>query len=251
MNENKDIKVLSRRNAAIKAFCFTLNLRMKNTIIIICCLLLTSLFPVALHAQKAEKKLVQLSGIIQSDQENPVPFATVKIKNTYRGTIAGVDGFYSLVAGEKDTVVYEAMGYKDVEFVLPQGVADQKLTNNVVMPSDTITYDETVVYPYPSKEEFREAFLSLQKNDTYADLAKKNMDQQKLQELYENLARDGKEQQLRTLQALANSYYYSGGQKNYMMMGSGVPIPTSLLNPFAWAQFMKDLKAGKFKNKKK
>jgi hypothetical protein len=34
-----------------------------------------------------------------------------------------------------------------------------------------------------------------------------------------------------------------------MMMG-GTAVPTSLLNPFAWTQFIKDLQAGKFKKKK-
>jgi ABC-type antimicrobial peptide transport system permease subunit len=213
------------------------------------CLAALLLLPFGSQAQKKEKNLVQLSGVIKSESNNPVPFATVKIKNTFRGTIAGVDGFYSLVVGERDTIIYEALGHKPYQFIVPDNISDQKLTNNIVMKSDTITYEETYVYPWPTKEEFRQAFLSLQKNDTYADLAKKNLDQQKLQELYENMARDGQEQQLRTLQALANSYYYAGGQTNYMMMGGGVPIPTSLLNPFAWSQFIKDLKAGKFKNK--
>lgn len=201
------------------------------------------------HSKAGGKNLIQLSGVISSDLNNPVPFATVHIKNSFRGTIAGVDGFYSLVVKETDTVIYDALGHKDVSFIVPAGNDSQKLIHNVTMKGDTITYAETVVYPWPTQEEFRDAFLSLKVKDTYADMAKKNLDQAKLQELYETLARDGQEAQLYTLQQMANSYYYSGGQKNYMLMGGGVPIPTSLLNPFAWTKFIQDLRAGKFKKK--
>ncbi|RYD82486.1 MAG: hypothetical protein EOP53_03630 [Sphingobacteriales bacterium] len=196
-----------------------------------------------------DENLIQLSGLIKADPKTPIPFSTVRIKNTIRGTIAAVDGFYSLVVREKDTVEYVAIGYKTARFVVPGKVQDHKFTYNVMMLTDTFTFEEVNIYPWPTKEDFKEAFLSLQVEDTYADIAKKNLDQQKLMELYESLAKDGKENQMYALQQMASSYYYAGGQKNYMMMG-GAAVPTSLLNPIAWTQFIRDLQAGKFKKKK-
>jgi hypothetical protein len=200
--------------------------------------------------KKKDADLVQLSGIISSSEGKVgIPYSTVRIRHTFRGTISGVDGFYSLVAKEKDTIDYGALGFKTVTFVIGTGIKDQKLTHSVGLATDTITFPITQINPFPTPEAFKQAFLSLKLQDSMSDYARKNLDQAKMQELYETLAKDGQEQQLYTLQAIASSYYYAGGQKNYMMLGS-TPVPTSLLNPFAWAEFIKAIKEGKFKKKK-
>lgn len=199
-----------------------------------------------------EKKLIQLSGVITApDGKSAIPFSTVHISHTYRGTVAGMDGFFSMVVGEKDTVEFNALGFKKRTFVIPIGNADQKLTHNVVLETDTLTEEPTVIIPYLTKEEFKQAFLSLKLKDDLTERAKKNLDQETLRDLYETLARDGQENQLLTLQQIASSSYYAGGQKNYAMLGNGIPIPTSLLNPFAWVEFLKAVKDGRYKNKKK
>ena len=224
-----------------------------NIYVLLLCIML-SLFAQAVHGQpspKPEKVLVQVSGIISgADTKTPLPFSTIRIKHSFRGTISGVDGFYSMVAAEKDTLVYQAFGHKPVNFTVPTGTKDQKYNYNITLQADTFLIDLGKDTFLPSYGEFRVAFAQLKNTDTYADLAKKNLDQEKLAELYETLARDGQENSMITLQQIANSYYYAGGQKNYMVMG-GTPIPTSLLNPFAWAQLVKDIKAGKYKKKKK
>jgi len=199
-----------------------------------------------------DKKLVQLSGVVTApDGRSAIPFSTVHISHTFRGTIAGMDGFYSMVVGEKDTVEFHALGFKKFYFVVPSGNQDQKLTKNISLETDTLTEEPTIITPYLTKEEFRQAFLSLKLKDDLTERAKKNLDQETLRDLYETLARDGQENQLLTLQQIASSSYYAGGQKNYAMLGNGIPIPTSLLNPFAWVEFLKAVKDGRYKNKKK
>ncbi|MDZ4838781.1 MAG: carboxypeptidase-like regulatory domain-containing protein [Bacteroidota bacterium] len=200
----------------------------------------------------AKDKLVQISGLITSKvTDKPVPFATIHIKGTFRGTIAAVDGFYTMVAAERDTLEYVAYGYKTFRYIVPANVKDHKANSHVKLLSDTFTYRPLDSFPYASKEEFKQAFISAKLDKTYEDLAKKNLDPQKMAELYETLARDGNEMQMYTLQQIAASYYYAGGQRNYLLLGSGsTPIPTSLLNPFAWGEFIKSIKQGKYKKKK-
>jgi len=44
-------------------------------------------------AQNNNKKLVQFSGLVVTEYNSrPIPYATIKIKNTYRGTIANNQG---------------------------------------------------------------------------------------------------------------------------------------------------------------
>lgn len=208
---------------------------------------------IAYGQDKNDKTLVQLSGIVSSDRVGTIPFSTVKIKNTFRGTLAGVDGFYTIVAKQKDTIEFSAVGFKKVFYIIPADVKDQKLTYSPVLQADTLTFEESVVYPWPSKEQFRQAFLNLKPDNTYDELARQNLDQEKLLALYQEMARDGGENQQYVLQQIASSYYYSGGQRNYVQLGAGgggTPIPSALLNPFAWAQFFKAIKEGQFKKKK-
>ncbi|MBK6839366.1 MAG: hypothetical protein IPG90_14770 [Bacteroidetes bacterium] len=43
--------------------------------------------------------LVQFSGIVvTSDSLNPVPYTSIMIRNTYRGTVGDYYGFFSFVA---------------------------------------------------------------------------------------------------------------------------------------------------------
>ena len=206
---------------------------------------------IANPANGADSKLIQVSGLITTRIDSkslPVPYVIVKIKNSFRGTIAGVDGFYSVVAKEHDTLDYYAIGFKRQYFIVPSLGAGTDITKHIVFETDTITFDSTNIFPWPTREQFRYAFMNLKLDDDATQTAIKNLDQRKLAKLYEQLARDGQENQLYSLQKLANSYYYAGGQTNYLMMGGTTPIPSSLLNPFAWIQLFQAIKDGKFKN---
>ena len=213
------------------------------------------IIPIArVEAQQAsaQKGLVQLSGIVSSKRIGSIPFATIHVKNSYQGTYAAFDGFYSLVVRDKDTVEYSAVGFKKVEFIIPANSADHKLIYSPVLETDTLSFQGPVVGPRMSYEQFKNAFLNLRLSDGYEENARKNLDPEVLSTLYETLARDGGESQQIVMQQFVNSYYYSGYQTNYNMMGSNnTPIPTSLMNPFAWAQFFQAIKDGKYKKKEK
>ncbi|WP_256001819.1 DUF5686 and carboxypeptidase regulatory-like domain-containing protein [Pedobacter deserti] len=61
----------------------------------------------------------KLSGYITDDAGKPVPFASVYIRNTTKGTSANVDGYYSFtIPAGTSTIVYKAIGYKPVEKAL-------------------------------------------------------------------------------------------------------------------------------------
>jgi hypothetical protein len=155
------------------------------------------------------------------------------------------------VVAEKDTVEYGALGFRKERFIVPASVPDQKLNHSVLLEVDTLMIDSTIVLADLTKEEFKQVFMNLKLNDDLTERAKKNLDTENMRELYESLARDGQENQLYTLQQIASASYYAGGQKNYSLLGNGVAVPNSLLNPFAWAEFVKAVKEGKYKKKKK
>ena len=64
------------------------------------------------HAQKQQ---VYTGIIVDSATFSPLPFVTVRIKNSMRGTSTDVQGNFSISATERDTLVFSLVGYQPIE----------------------------------------------------------------------------------------------------------------------------------------
>ena len=204
-------------------------------ILCICC------FQPWIRAQQAPDSLVQFSGIVVTgDSISPVSFTNIIIKNTWRGTVADYYGYFSFVAHKTDTIVFSAIGFRNSEFVIPDTISQDRYSLIQVLPSDTIILPQTVIYPWPSREDFRMAFLTYDVPDDDYERARKNLEASKIRELAENYPMDGRMNYNYAMQQHQDRLYYIGQTQ-----------PISILNPFAWAQFIKAWKEGKFKREKK
>lgn len=198
------------------------------------------LFFLEVQAQDDDEKYVQFSGIVVTgDSISPVPFTNIVIKSTWRGTVADYFGYFSFVARKNDTIVFSAVGFKKAEFVIPDTINDDRYSLIQVMPSDTILLAQTVIYPWPSREDFKEAFLTFDVPDDDYERARKNLEASKLREMAAMMPMDGSMNYKNSMQLYQDKLYYIGQTQ-----------PISVLNPFAWAQFIKAWKEGKFKRKK-
>lgn len=194
-----------------------------------------------LQAQVSEDELVQFSGIVVSaDSINPVPFTHIIIKNTWRGTVADYYGYFSFVARINDTIHFSSVGYKKGQFVIPDTITSDRYSLIQVMTNDTILLSQTVIYPWPSREEFKEAFLNFDVPDDDYERAKKNINLSQLREMAANYPMDGSMNYKYSMQLHQDKLYYIGQTQ-----------PITVLNPFAWAEFIKAWKEGKFKRKDK
>lgn len=103
-------------------------------------LALVSLLAFGTKAQKIDKNgLVQFSGmVVTSDSLVPVPFASVMIKNSNRGTISDYFGFFSFVAKMHDTIEFAAIGFKKAIFVIPDTLTDMRCSMIQILKADTI-----------------------------------------------------------------------------------------------------------------
>lgn len=208
---------------------------MKNLIYIL------FLLPTILFAQQQKKEVVQLTGVVVSnDSLKPVPFTSILIKNTHKGTISDYYGYFSLVAETGDTIRFSSISYKSVDFVIPNNLTNGKYSLIQKMEVDTILLKEVVIRPWPSREQFREAFLNLRVPDDDLERAKKNLERQALKEKMENGDIGDSQSAYSTHMQQHNSKLYYAGQTP----------PIQLLNPLAWAEFIKAWKRGDFKKKK-
>lgn len=199
---------------------------------LVCCLGLST------TAQKSQPRpLVQFSGVVVTgDSLLPVPFVSIVTMGSFRGTVSDVFGYFSFVAQVGDTLGFAAVGFKRDFFVVPDSIHDTKYSMIHVLHPDTVKLDPVMVTPWPSKEQFAQAFLDLRLSEDDYQIALRHLNNAEAIQRMENMPSDpGLSQQMNT--ALANTRLYQQG---------GMPT-ISLLNPIAWAQFMQAWRSGKFK----
>jgi hypothetical protein len=196
-----------------------------------------------LYAQQAAKttNLIQFSGVVvEGDSLRPVPYASIMVRNSYRGTVSDYFGYFSFVAQKGDTMDFSAIGYRDASYIIPDTLSTNKYSLIQVLGTDTIYLKTAEIFPWPSKEQFKHAFLQLNAADDDLARAQKNMDRADMKERMTGMANDA-----------SLSYKYSQQQYQSKLYYAGQLPPNNLLNPIAWSKFIKAWKNGDFKNKKK
>ncbi len=183
--------------------------------------------------------LVQFSGIVVTgDSLKPVPFVSIVIKGSYRGTISDFSGFFSFVAKMRDTVEFSAIGYKKGVFIIPDTLHTDRYSVVKILSRDTILLQETVIYPWPTKDQFRQAFLNLRVPDNDLERANRNMALAEMRDMMMNMPLDGSGNYKALMLEQQNKKYMAG---QYYSI--------SLLNPVAWAKFVEAWQRGDYKRK--
>lgn len=188
------------------------------------------------------RKVVQFSGVIYSadTSHRSIPFAT--IYNYSLGTIAisNFTGFFSLVGYEGDTIYFSTIGFRTLQIIIPSGNESGKYVSNFYLAPTFYMLPEAIVYPWGSRDQFPYAFINTQIPDDDLERARKNLNPDYLRSL--SLAQ-GADPNINARMVMNNYsqtlYYY------------GQAHPISILNAFAWSQFISDLKSGKYKNPNK
>jgi hypothetical protein len=199
------------------------------------------LFTSSGFCQKLEKnELVQFSGVVVTgDSLHAVPFTSIIIKSTFRGTVSDYYGFFSFVARMRDTVEFSAIGLKKAVFIIPDTLTDNRCSLIQILKRDTILLPEARVFPWPTKVQFEEAFIALRIPDDDLDRAKKNLDPEKMVFLSEHQAMDASMNFKNLMQNQSSQLYYSGQ----------LP-PWTILDPIKWAKFIEAWQDGSLKQKK-
>lgn len=188
---------------------------------------------------KLNQQLVQLSGVVvTTDSLLPIPFTSIMIRNTYRGTISDYYGFFSFVARMGDTVEFSAIGYKRMSFVIPDTLNEHRCSLIQMLGKDTLLLKEVVIFPWPTKEQFKEAFLQLRIPADDIMRAQRNLDSDQLSTLAGMMPMDG-----------SMNFKYQMEQQSSRLYYSGQLPPNNLLNPIAWSKFIQMWQNGDFRKK--
>lgn len=184
-------------------------------------------------------KIVQFSGVIvTADSLKPVPFVNIYDKTTGRGTVSDYFGFFSFVAFKGDTILFSSLGYKKSYFIIPDSLSENRYSMIQMMQNDTIVLQQMFVYPWPSREQFKQAFISLEIPDDYLAKAERNMQIAELKAAAYGMPNDG-----------SMSYKQVLAYEQYKLYHAGQLPTTNLFNPIAWYKFVEAWKRGDFKKK--
>ncbi|MCF8295918.1 MAG: carboxypeptidase-like regulatory domain-containing protein [Saprospiraceae bacterium] len=202
------------------------------------------LISTVIQAQKKGKDLVQFSGVVvAADSLRPIPFTNIIDKTIRHGTTTDYYGFFSFVAQLGDTIHFTSIGFKKAVYIIPDTLKSNRYSLIQVLTQDTILLSETVILPWPTQEQFKQAFLNLKIPDDDLERAKKNLARAELKDKMNTIAMDGSMNYRNYVSKQIYNYSYMGMQKPSLTGMMNNP----LLNPFAWAQFIKSWKRGDFK----
>lgn len=195
----------------------------------------------AVMAQDDEPFLVQFSGMVldgTNEELIPVPFTNILVKGEGRGTYSDYNGFFSIVVKKGDVIEFSAIGYRTVEFVIPDSLHDNRYSMVQLMTRDVVNLPEAVIFPWPSREHFKLEFLAMDVSSELQTKATRNMAEESLERMRNQVGMDGNENADYYLRQQARSYYYIGQTP-----------PMNIFNPISWKQFFDAWKRGDFKKK--
>lgn len=205
-------------------------------------LLLSFLAIAAFHLSAQEKGLVQFSGMVldgTSDELYPVPYTNILVKEKGRGTYSDLRGFFSIVVEKGDVIIFSAIGYRTVEYRIPDDLEDNRYSIVQLMTQDAVNLPETVVFPWPSREHFKLEFLAMDVTPELQQRARENVAEDVLRRMRKEVVTDGGEN--------ANFYLRQQSREFYHI---GQAPPMNIFNPIAWKSFFDAWKQGDFKKKK-
>lgn len=205
---------------------------MKYSLTIILLLFISSAFA---QQNDRERKLIQFTGIITDiDSNTAVPYVTVtNLSNKDQRYGANYKGFFSFTAYPGDTILYTAIGYKDLILPIPADITDTKYTAMIKLKSEIINLPTVRVYPWATVEDFTRDFMTMKiAADDYV-IAMRNLSKESISGLMLNLPRDGQEIQGATFRL-----------NHFNSVNKNMTQTNPLLNPFAWGKLLQSITEG-------
>lgn len=188
-----------------------------------------------LSADLLAQNPVQVSGIVRDEERKPLPYAHIIIVNRQKGTVTDRNGMFSFIGYPNDTIHVSSMGFKTRDFVIPENIDVIHYPVDVTLEKDTVLIEEVTIFPWKDYEEFKEVFLALDLPMDDYDRAMANI---ALIKLWIEMD-DGSDP--------AASFRHVMSQHHHRTMYAGQLPPVNILNPVAWARFIKALREGQLK----
>lgn len=189
---------------------------------------------VAVSQAQEPSNIVEVYGLVLAKSTNgaygAVPFVTVAVKGTTRGTYANYEGMYSIVVKKGQILTFSAVGFTPREIVIPDDVKGMYHSLTVELEPSEVSLEEVTVFPWPDRDNLSAEFLAMQPNDAMQmeAVAKDNLSGSQLLAIANAAANDSKEAAVQYLRQQSRDYSYQGQL-----------APQAIMDPIAWSRFFK------------
>lgn len=188
-------------------------------------------------AAQGQQRVVQLSGFVATgDSLYGVAGVSVYVAKTKRGTQSNEYGFFSVPVLSGDTVLFSALGYKKQYLVIPKGYSSNSYSIIMQLQEDPTQLPMVDVFPWPTERDFRQAVANVKLPDEGRAMATRNLDPERLEELFKSTPMDG------------GSNFRFWSQQQQQQQQNRHLIPT--ISPFAVPALIRSILNGDFKKDK-
>jgi CarboxypepD_reg-like domain len=173
--------------------------------------------------------------VVGGANSEPLPGAYVFNSSAGRGAIANESGYFILSVFPGDSIIFSYVGFKKQFHIIPQKI-EQSYSAIVDLKEDVKMLAEVKVYPYPTEELFKEAFINYKLPDSKErDALARATDKRSLAMLAKTMG----------MGASANYRSFMSQQQNAVInRGFNNNITSALMNPIAWMSFIQSVKKG-------
>jgi len=189
-----------------------------------------------LYAQTGQLPLIQLSGVVVTEEAFELPYTTVYNKTLNKGVISDGYGFFSIVCQPGDTLVFSRKGYQSSPFWVPDTLNENRYSIIHMLTHDTLTMPDIRVYPWPNKEAFAQHFINMSPYEDDIRRAQRELSGESLAFVAARLDADA-----------SLAYGALTKQQNTKIYTNGQLPQNNLLNPYAWSKLVQEWKAGNLK----
>jgi hypothetical protein len=178
------------------------------------------------NGQDAPQNTILLTGmVLDANSREPLPYVSVQVTNTLYGTATGVNGQFSIFINPGDTVQFSFVGYADANFIMPLAINSRTYSLIQLMRQKSMILEEVVVFPWPSVDNFKQAFLDVEPSPAMEDL---------IREVQKSTLKEVREHQLSE---------YEADQQRYQRLYEIHQIfpPNNFLNPVRWNRFLQEV----------
>lgn len=180
---------------------------------------------------QGQRKVIQFSGlVVTGDSSYGVPGVHIYVPTAGRGTTTNEIGFFSMPTLVGDTIVISAVSFKKKVYVVPETETDH-ITAYIYLVQDTLRLPELQVYPWPTEELFKEAFLAMNSTTGQQMLMRGQLNDNLLLKMRNTVPMDYR-----------MNYYDYMDAYNYNLNNQYMGQTLRLTDPFAWSRFLKSLK---------
>ena len=173
--------------------------------------------------------------VIDGDSVKAVKNVYLYVYRANRGCITNEQGIFTMTVRAGDTVVITRLGYERKMVVIPQR-SDAVYSVVIDLKQRARILPVVEVHPYSDEKIFKEVFLALKLPERRYENMARNLNKRQMTNMAMSMPMDGS----------MNYKFYMRQQQNQMSnINSMTTIP--LLNPFAWAEFIKSIKRGDLK----